>query len=166
MNPQLLLLLKKAQSRIKRYIGRKKVAWCIFDMRSIYNKMYHYLTSSRLRLARVVLNERPEWIFKPYSTRSSFLKISRGARVFAILSDNLYYKDNAVGIIPQFYIKVDHLSCRRNLQLQLQKLRLWLRWSTFIIPHPAVHIIIWFSYIHNFIPQFAAQKKGSVVVTD
>ena len=44
--------------------------------------------------------------------------------MFAIVSDNLYYKDNTVGIIPQFYIKVDHLSYRRNLQLQLQKLRL------------------------------------------
>ena len=44
--------------------------------------------------------------------------------MFAILSDNLYYKDIVVGIIPQFYIKVDHLSYRRNLQLQLQKLRL------------------------------------------
>lgn len=44
--------------------------------------------------------------------------------MFAILFDNLYYKDNAVGIIQQFYMKVDHLSYRRNLQLQLQKLRL------------------------------------------
>ena len=44
--------------------------------------------------------------------------------MFAILSDNLYYKDNAVGIIPQFYMKVDYLIYRRNLQLQLQKLRL------------------------------------------
>ena len=44
--------------------------------------------------------------------------------MFAILFDNLYYKDNAVGVIQQFYMKVDHLSYRRNLQLQLQKLRL------------------------------------------